>query len=77
MAAIQCRPGIDVQKTILPNISADVTEIVFFLRYYILTVFFLFLYTGQMLVHLVLCCSLPDCCKLHIVHIAFVFCTDV
>jgi len=25
------------------------------------------------LLHLVPCCILPDCCKLHIVHIAFVF----
>jgi len=32
-----------------------------------------FLYTGQLLVHFVACCILPDGCKLHIVHIAFVF----
>jgi len=32
-----------------------------------------FLYTAQLLVHCVPCCTLPDCCKLHIVHTAFVF----
>jgi len=31
--------------------------------------------TGQLLVHFVPCCTLPDCCKLHIVHTAFVFWT--
>jgi len=37
-----------------------------FLLYFILTTFFLsFLYTGQLFVHLVPCCTLPDCCKLH------------
>jgi len=37
------------------------------------TIFLFFLYTGQLLVHFVPCCILPDCCKLHIVHITFVF----
>ena len=36
-------------------------------------VFFLFHYLGHLLVHFVPCCTLPDCCRLHIVHVAFVF----
>ena len=36
--------------------------------YFIPIRFFLVLYTGQLLVHCVPCCSLPDCCKLHCVH---------
>ena len=34
---------------------------------------FFHLFTGQLLAHFVPCCGLPDCCKLHIVHIALVF----
>ena len=32
-----------------------------------------FHYLGHLLMHFVPCCTLPDCCRLHIVHVAFVF----
>jgi len=40
--------------------------------YFILVSFFLFLYTGQLLVHFVPCCILPDCCKLHCIHCIYI-----